>query len=68
MYPEEKFYRLTAIAESLLNQKQYAQLRGMLLPLEPADVAQLMDSLSGESIPCCSGCCRRRRRRRYSWS
>ncbi|MCC8128981.1 MAG: magnesium transporter [Clostridiales bacterium] len=51
MYPEEKFYRLTAIAGSLLKQKQYAQLRGMLLPLEPADVAQLMDSLSGESIP-----------------
>lgn len=48
---ETRMKKLLSIIEDLLQRKQYAQLRGLLLPLEPADVAQLLDELTGEAIP-----------------
>ncbi len=48
---ESRREKMVHIVEDLLKRKQYAQLRGSLLPLEPVDIAQLMDDLSGESIP-----------------
>ncbi len=43
--------KLVAIIEDLLERKQYAQLRGLLLPEEGADVAQIMEQLPERSVP-----------------
>lgn len=48
---ESRRAKMITIIEELLQRKQYAQLRGLLLPLEAADVAQLMDDLPEASIP-----------------
>ena len=39
------------IVRRLLQQRQYAQLRGLLLPLEAADAAQIMEGLPQNEIP-----------------
>ncbi len=48
---ENKMEKLVHIIEGLLQRKQYAQLKGLLLPMESVDIAQLMDELPGQSIP-----------------
>ncbi len=48
---ENRREKLVHIIEDLLKRKQYAQLRGLLLPLESADVAQVMEDVSEEGIP-----------------
>lgn len=50
-YYESRRDKLLDIVENLLLRKQYAQLRGLLLPMEAADVAQLMEDLPAHSIP-----------------
>lgn len=47
---ETRMKKLLSIVEDLFQQKQYAQLRGLLLGLEPADTAQLMEALTGEGL------------------
>lgn len=42
---ESRRRKLTTIIQDLLKRKQYAQLRGLLLPLEAADVAQVMEDI-----------------------
>ena len=48
---ESRREKMVHIVGDLLKRKQYAQLRGLLLPLEPADVAQLMEDVDETSIP-----------------
>jgi len=48
---EKKMAKLVNIIGGLLERKQYAQLKGLLLPMESADIALLMDELPGTSIP-----------------
>ncbi|MBQ9165956.1 MAG: magnesium transporter [Oscillospiraceae bacterium] len=48
---ESKMEKLVNIIGGLLERKQYAQLKGLLLPMESADIALLMDELSEQSIP-----------------
>ena len=48
---ENRLHKTMLIIGDLLERKQYAQLRGLLLPLEPADVAQIMDDLPEQNIP-----------------
>ncbi len=47
---ESRREKMVHIVGDLLKRKQYAQLRGLLLPLEPADVAQLMEDVDETSI------------------
>ena len=47
---ESRRAKTISIIEGLLQRKQYAQLRGLLLPLEAADVAQIMDGLPEQNI------------------
>ena len=48
---EEKRDEYVDQVEELLSKKQYAQLRGMLLPLEPADIALLLEEANEEYMP-----------------
>lgn len=48
---ESRRAKMVHIIEDLLTRKQYAQLRGLLLPLEAPDVAQMMEDLPEEGIP-----------------
>ena len=54
--------------DELATQKRYAELRDLFLPMEPADIALLLEEGKQEQMPCCTVCCPRRRRQRYSWS
>ena len=48
---EEKRDEYVDQVEELLSKKQYAQLRDMLLPLEPADIALLLEEANEEYMP-----------------
>ena len=48
---EEKRDEYVDQVEELLSKKQYAQLRDMLLPLEPADIALLLEESNEEYMP-----------------
>lgn len=48
---ENRMAKLVNIIGGLLERKQYAQLKGLLLPMESADIALIMDELPESSIP-----------------
>ena len=48
---ERNMEKMLSIVSDLLRRKQYAQLRGLLLPLEPPDVAQMFEQLPEQDIP-----------------
>ena len=69
MFEMENRGELVEKIEDLVNRKRYTELRDLLLPMEPADIAILADDLDDERpCPCCSACCPRSRPPRYSWS
>ena len=65
---ENRREKLVHIIEDLLKRKQYAQLRGLLLPLEPVDVAQVMEDVTGEGIPLIFRLLPKESAARCSWS
>ncbi len=48
---EERLDELLDTVEELLERKQYAQLRDLLLPLEAPDIAQLFSDLEDDRVP-----------------
>ena len=65
---EEEMDRYLDEIKDMLRRKQYAAVRDLLLPLEPPDIAMLLEESGEEFMPCCTDCCPRSWRRRYSWS
>ena len=69
MFELENRGELVEKIEDLVNRKRYTELRDLLLPMEPADIAILADDLmTRRRCLCCSACCRRSRPPRCSWS
>ena len=56
---EEEMDRYLDEIKDMLRRKQYAAVRDLLLPLEPPDIAMLLEE---------AGCCPRSWRQRCSWS
>ena len=54
--------------DELATQKRYAELRDLFLPMEPADIALLLEEGKQEQMPLLYRLLPRRRRQRYSWS
>ncbi len=48
---DEDLERLVDQIEEMIHQKQYAQLRDLFLPLEPADIAEILEEAGEESMP-----------------
>ena len=66
-YQEELDRYLEQIGE-LAHNKEYARLRDLFLPMEPADIALLLEESGSELMPLLYRLLPRRRRRRCSWS
>ena len=65
---EEELDRYLDEIKELARSKQYARLRDLFLPMEPADIALLLEESGGELMPLLYRCCPRSWRRRCSWS
>ena len=54
--------------EALIKNKQYARLRDLFLPMEPADIALLLEEAGEEEMPLLYRLLPKELRRRCSWS